>query len=54
MKTIVIRIPDGTKARLDALRAQGYTLNGFVRALLDRELAGKPTARPARKRRRTA
>ncbi|HSL02612.1 MAG TPA: hypothetical protein VK901_03620 [Nitrospiraceae bacterium] len=51
MKTIVISIPDETKARLDALRTQGYTLNGYVRAVLERELADKPKPRLPRKSR---
>ncbi len=52
MKTIVISLPDPLKAKLDALRAQGYTLNGYVRAVLERELAATPTARRSRKGRR--
>ncbi|MEQ1845374.1 MAG: hypothetical protein ABL983_07330 [Nitrospira sp.] len=54
MKTIVISLPDPLKAKLDALRAQGYTLNGYVRAVLERELADTPTTRRARKGRRAA
>lgn len=54
MKSILITIPDETKAKLDAKRAQGYTLNGFVRAVLERELADKPTAKRPRKGRRPA
>lgn len=52
MKSILLTIPDPLKAKLDALRAQGYTLNGYVRAVLERELANAPTARRPRKRRR--
>ncbi len=48
MKTIVIRIPDEVKVKLDGLRTQGYTLNGYVRAILERELMGSP-ASPRRK-----
>jgi hypothetical protein len=43
MKTIVINIPDPLKAKLDILRTQGYTINGYVCAVLARELAAKPT-----------
>ena len=52
MKTIVISLPDPLKAKLDALRTQGYTLNGYVRAVLERELADMPTTRRPRKGRR--
>lgn len=54
MKTIVIPIPDPLKAKLDALRIQGYTINGYVRAVLERELADKPKRRTQRKGRRSA
>lgn len=54
MKTIVISLPDPLKAKLDALRVQGYTLNGYVRAVLERELADTPIARRPRKGRRAA
>jgi len=54
MKSILITIPDETKAKLDALRAQGYTLNGYVRAVLERELADKPTVRHPRSKGRRA
>jgi hypothetical protein len=39
MKTIVVPIPDPIKAKLDAMRAKGYTINGYVRGLLERALA---------------
>ena len=52
MKAIVIPIPESLKAKLDALRREGYTINGYVRALLERELADKP--KPRRKGRRTS
>jgi hypothetical protein len=39
MKTIVVPLPDDLKAKLDTKRAEGYSLNGFVRATLARALA---------------
>ena len=38
MVRILIQIPRPMKARLDALRKQGTTASGFIRALLEREL----------------
>jgi hypothetical protein len=34
MKTIIVDVPDETKAKLDLLRTRGYTINGFVRQAL--------------------
>ena len=39
MKSILITVPDPLKAKLDAKRAEGYSLNGFVRGVLERELS---------------
>lgn len=36
---IVIQLPAEVKHELDALRNEGYTASGFIRALLERELA---------------
>jgi predicted DNA-binding protein len=36
---IVIQLPVELKSRLDALKQQGYTTSGFIRAMLERELA---------------
>ena len=36
--TMLIRLPVALKAQLDALRAQGYTVSGYIRSLLEREL----------------
>ncbi len=36
---ILIQIPRHLKQKLDILRTQGYTTSGFIRALLERELA---------------
>jgi hypothetical protein len=34
---VLIRLPIALKAQLEALRPQGYTINGFIRSLLERE-----------------
>ncbi|MCA9469940.1 MAG: hypothetical protein KC643_31460 [Nitrospira sp.] len=39
MERILIQVPIPMKAKLDALKAQGYTASGFIRALLERELS---------------
>ncbi|HET7909253.1 MAG TPA: hypothetical protein VFL19_00975 [Nitrospira sp.] len=36
---IVIQLPVDLKTRLDSLKQQGYTTSGFIRAMLERELA---------------
>ena len=38
MERLVIQVPKPLKRKLDALRSQGYTASGFIRALLEREL----------------
>ena len=47
---ILIQIPSHLKQKLDILRTQGYTTSGYIRALLERELAhiklDKPRPRP--------
>lgn len=35
---VLIQLPATLKAQLDALRTQGYTINGFIRSVLEREL----------------
>lgn len=35
---VLIRLPIALKAQLDALRTQGYTVSGYIRSLLEREL----------------
>ena len=39
MERLMIQLPTPLKRKLDALRSQGYTASGFIRALLERELA---------------
>ena len=36
---IVIQLPVEIKDKLDALKQQGYTTSGFIRATLERELS---------------
>ncbi len=38
MERVLIQLPTPLKAKLDALRSQGYTASGFIRAVLEREL----------------
>jgi predicted DNA-binding protein len=42
---IVIQLPVELKEKLDALKQQGYTTSGFIRATLEREL-NKLDSRP--------
>ena len=35
---VLIRLPVTLKAQLDAMRIKGYTVNGFIRSVLEREL----------------
>ncbi len=41
MVKMLIHVPAPLKAKLDALRDQGYTASGYIRALLERELNQK-------------
>ena len=41
MERMLIQLPKPLKAKLDALRTQGYTASGYIRALLERELNKK-------------
>lgn len=41
MAKLLIHLPVSMKQQLDALRSQGYTASGYIRALLDRELNHK-------------
>ncbi len=38
MERLMVQIPKPLKAKLDALRAQGYPAAGYIRSLLEREL----------------
>jgi len=50
MKTVrmLVTLPESLKAKLDALRSQGYTASGFIRALLERELNQPTTTKKGR------
>lgn len=37
MTKLLVHLPVDLKAKLDALRSQGYTASGFIRSLLERE-----------------
>jgi hypothetical protein len=52
MKAVLLHVPDTIKAKLDALRAEGYSLNGYINAVLARELADLRTPSRPRKERR--
>ncbi len=38
MTRIQVQLPLALKRKLDALRAQGYTAAGYIRAVLEKEL----------------
>lgn len=44
MQRLNIQLPRNLKAKLDALRKQGTTSSGYIRALLERELS--PVRKP--------
>jgi mannitol/fructose-specific phosphotransferase system IIA component len=48
MVRVLIQVPEPIKAKLDALRAQGYTAAGFIRSLLERELRNAPVGQKGR------
>lgn len=35
---VLIQIPGAVKQQLDTLRSQGYTINGYIRSLIERDL----------------
>jgi len=39
MQRVLIQLPTEMKAQLDALKAQGFTISGFIRALVEKELS---------------
>ena len=45
MVKLLVHLPKPMKAQLDALRTQGYTASGYIRALLERELKKNQVAR---------
>ena len=49
MERVMIQLPAPLKAKLDALRGQGYTAAGYIRSVLERELNQQPrTAKKGR------
>ena len=46
LKPFLIKLPELLQAKLQTLRAQGFTASGFIRALLERELADVPPTYP--------
>ncbi len=48
MERLIIQVPAPLKAKLDALRGQGYTAAGYIRSVLERELRHAPTGRKGR------
>ena len=48
MVRMIISVRQDQKDRLMALRAEGYTESGFLRALLDREFGSIPPELPRR------
>lgn len=48
MTKLLVHLPEELKAKLDALRSQGYTASGFIRSLLEREL-NQPAAKSSQK-----
>jgi hypothetical protein len=38
MTEMVVHLPEALKAKLDAKRTEGYTISGFVRTVLEKEL----------------
>ncbi len=45
-KPLLIKLPDHLWAKLQTLRTQGFTASGYIRALLERELAEVPPTVP--------
>ena len=43
MVKVLIQMPRSLKAKLDALKAKGYTASGYIRSLLEWELKQKIT-----------
>ena len=39
MERVMIQMPRSMKRKLDALRRQGYTASGYIRALLEKALS---------------
>ena len=48
MVRMLIQLPAPLKRKLDALRAQGYTMAGYVRQLVERDLNQAAKAKKGR------
>jgi len=48
MERVMIQLPKGIKAKLDALREHGTTASGFIRSLIEREFRQPTTAKKGR------
>ncbi len=48
MVKILVSLPAPLKRKLDALRAQGYTMAGYVRQLVERDLNQAAKAKKGR------
>jgi hypothetical protein len=48
MQRINIQLPTTLKVRLDALRRKGYTASGYIRNLLEKELAAPKPPKKSR------
>ena len=48
MKKILVPISDETKRKLNVKRAEGYTINGYVRRVLEQALANVKVPRQRR------
>lgn len=35
---VLVQIPVAMKRQLDALRSEGYTINGYIRSLIEQDL----------------
>ena len=42
MKSILLQVPESLKQKLDVLREQGYSINGYIRGVLERDLGSRP------------
>ncbi len=48
MERVVIQLPAKLKAKLDSLRARGYTAAGYVRNVLEQHFNQAPTGKKGR------
>jgi hypothetical protein len=48
MVKLLIQVRQPIKAKLDALRSQGYTASGYIRSLLEREFKIAPSGQKGR------